>query len=58
MLNHKGTQTICTERLILREIREDDYIDMYRYTTKEEVARYVSWSVHKSIEDTKAVCKM
>lgn len=58
MLNHKGTQTIYTQRLILRKIREEDYIDMYRYTTKEEVAKYVSWSVHKSIEDTKAVCKM
>lgn len=58
MLNHKGTQTIYTKRLILRQIREEDYIDMYRYTTKEEVAKYVSWSVHKSIEDTKAVCKM
>lgn len=58
MLNHKGTQTIYTERLILRKIREDDYKDMYRYTTKEEVARYVSWSVHHSIDDTKAICKM
>ena len=58
MLNHKGTQTIYTERLILRKIREDDYKDMYRYTTKEEVAKYVTWSVHKSIEDTKAICKM
>ncbi|MGN1123442.1 MAG: GNAT family N-acetyltransferase, partial [Eubacterium sp.] len=58
MLNHKGTQKIYTERLILRQIREEDYIDMYRYTVKEEVARYVTWSVHQSIEDTKAVCKM
>lgn len=58
MLNHKGTQTIYTERLVLRKIREEDYMDMYRYTVKEEVARYVSWSVHKSIEDTMAICKM
>lgn len=57
MLNHKGTQTIYTQRLILRKIREDDYVDMYRYTVKEEVAKYVSWSVHKSIEETKSVCK-
>lgn len=58
MLNHKGTQTLYTKRLMLREIREDDYMDMYRYTVKEEVARYVSWTVHKSIDETKAVCKM
>ena len=58
MLNHIGTQTIYTERLILRKIREDDYKDMYRYTTKEEIAKYVTWSVHQSIEDTKAICKM
>ena len=58
MLKHKGTQTIYTNRLILRKIREEDYEDMYRYTVKEEVARYVTWSVHKSIEDTKAICKI
>lgn len=58
MLNHKGTQTIYTERLMLRQIREDDYRDMFRYTIKEEVARYVTWSVHKSIDDTIAICKL
>lgn len=58
MLNHKGTQKIRTSRLLLRKIRVEDYMDMYRYTSKEEVARYVTWTVHKSIEDTKAVCEM
>lgn len=58
MLNHKGTQTLCTKRLTLREIRADDYMDMYVYTVKEEVAKYVSWTPHESIEDTKALCKM
>lgn len=58
MLNHKGTQTIQTERLTLRRIQENDYIDMYKYTVKEEVAKYVSWTPHESIEDTKAICKM
>lgn len=57
MLNHKGTQTIYTKRLVLRKIRKEDYTDMYRYTTKEEVAKYVTWSVHQSIDDTKAVNK-
>lgn len=58
MLNHKGTQTIQTERLILRKIQENDYIDMYKYTVKEEVAKYVSWTPHESINDTKALCDM
>lgn len=58
MLNHKGTQAIKTERLLLRKIKESDYKDMYVFTVKEEVAKYVSWSVHKSVEETKALCKM
>lgn len=58
MLNHKGTQTIQTERLTLRKIQENDYIDMYKYTVKEEVAKYVSWTPHESINDTKALCDM
>jgi len=58
MLNHKGTQTIRTNRLTLRKIRAEDYMDMYRYTQKEEVARYVTWDVHKSPETTKAICSM
>lgn len=58
MLNHKGTKAIKTERLLLRAIRARDYKDMYVYTVKEEVARYVTWSPHKSIKETKALCKM
>ncbi len=58
MLNNKGTQEINTKRLLLRKIKKDDYTDMYRYTVKEDVARYVTWSPHKSIDDTKAICEM
>lgn len=58
MLNHKGTQEIRTERLLLRRVRPEDYKDMYRYMHKEEVARYMTWEVHKDIETTKALCKM
>lgn len=57
-LTHKGTQVIKTERLTLRPVKADDYKDMYKFTSKEEVAKYVSWSVHKSIDDTKALCEM
>lgn len=58
MLIHRGTQEIKTERLLLRKIKKSDYKDMYEYTAKEVVAKYVSWNVHRSIKDTKAVCKM
>lgn len=44
MLSHKGTQTIKTERLLLREIKESDFRDIYEYAKKEEVAKYVSWN--------------
>lgn len=57
MLNHKGTTTIYTKRLILRAIDVDDYKDIYKYTVKGEVAKYVSWTPHKSIEETKAICE-
>lgn len=58
MLTHKGTQILTTERLTLRKIRKDDYKDMFVYTQKPEVAKYVSWSVHKNKNDTKKLCKM
>lgn len=58
MLKHKGSQKIQTERLTLRKVKRGDYRDMYRYTSKPEVARYVSWSVHQSIDETKTLCKM
>lgn len=58
MLNHKGTQEIKTERLLLRKIRVEDYQDMHRYMIKEEVARYVTWNVHQSPAETKQLCEM
>ena len=57
-MNSIGTIEITTQRLLLRAIRESDYMDMYEYTSKEEVARYVSWSPHKRMEDTMALCQM
>ncbi len=58
MLNHKGTQEIRTQRLVLRKIRESDYKDIFRYTSKDEVAKYVTWNTHQKIENTKVLCKM
>lgn len=57
-MNSIGTQEIKTERLLLRKINESDCYDMYKFTVKEDVAKYVSWTPHKSIDETKALCKM
>ncbi|MDE5670969.1 MAG: GNAT family N-acetyltransferase [Eubacterium sp.] len=57
-MNNIGTQEIKTKRLLLRKVKESDYKDIYEYASKEEVAKYVTWPPHKSIEDTKALCKM
>lgn len=58
MITHKGTQEIKTKRFLLRKIKKSDYKDIYKYASNEEVAKYVSWNIHKNIEDTKALCKM
>lgn len=58
MLNHKGTQEIRTSRLLLRKIRIDDYMDMYLYTSKKEVAKYVTWNMHKNPDETKNICQI
>lgn len=45
--------TIETDRLVLRRLSLDDDRDMYEYAADPLVARYVSWSHHRSIEDTR-----
>ena len=57
-MNNIGTQEIRTERLLLRKIKKSDYKDVFRYASREEVAKYLTWTAHKSIKDTKALCKM
>ena len=54
MLAHKGTQTIYTERLVLRRFTVDDAQAMYdNWANDERVSRFLSWSPHKSSEETK-----
>ena len=43
-----------TERLLLRPITHGDLEAMYDYSSSENVARYVTWQAHTSLEDTKA----
>lgn len=57
VLKHKGSKTIKTERLILRRVRVRDYKDMFVYCSKEEIARFVTWTPHKTPKATKYLCK-
>lgn len=56
MLNHKGTQTINTERLILRRFRESDTQDMYdNWASDDKVTKYLTWPPHQDLEVTKSI---
>lgn len=55
-MKNTGTQRIETNRLILRKITTNDASDMFNnWTSDVEVARYLTWDVHKTIEDTKEI---
>ena len=59
MLNHKGTKKIETERLILREFKEEDASDMYNnWASDSDVTKYLSWSAHSSVEISKQLIGM
>ncbi len=52
-MDHKGTVTLETERLILRRFAVSDAADMYRnWASSAEVARYLTWEPHPSEEAT------
>lgn len=54
-MEHKGTQTIETERLILRRFKLSDAQNMFdNYCSKAKVTEYMSWHHHRSIDDTKS----
>lgn len=44
--------TLETDRLILRKVTLADAADIFAYASDEEVAKYVTWNVHKTIQDT------
>lgn len=56
MLKHKGTVTIETPRLILRQARTEDAEPMFRnWANDSDVTKYLTWPVHGSVEVTKEV---
>ena len=54
-MHHIGTVVIETERLILRRFRPADAEDMFRnWAQSENVTRYLTWTPHADIEQTRA----
>ncbi len=56
MISHCGTQTIETDRLLLRRYIISDAEDVYHnWTTDAEACRFWTWEPHENIEVTKAL---
>ena len=53
MVAHKGTQTIRTQRLILRKITSDDLEMIYNWMSDPEVTKYEDWIPHESVDYTR-----
>jgi ribosomal-protein-alanine N-acetyltransferase len=51
-MTHKGTVTLETERLILRQISLQDAHDVFVWMSDPEVCRYEHWQPHTSVEWT------
>lgn len=49
-LQHKGTNRICTKRLVLRQFTNEDYKDMFVWASNPEVVKYLSYEPHQSLE--------
>lgn len=50
---------IETKRLFHRKLRKDDAESIFRnWASDSEVAKYVTWNVHKDINETKAILDM
>lgn len=53
-MKHLGSIILETDRLILRKLKIEDAQEIFNnWTSDSEVAKYVRWSTHKSIEETK-----
>lgn len=59
MLNHKGTVTLETHRLILRRFTLEDAEDMFNnWANDNEVTKYLTWWPHSSIDVTRQIIQM
>lgn len=51
-------KTLETYRLILRNWRENDYLDLFEYARDDRVGPNAGWPVHKDAEESKSIIKM
>lgn len=59
MITHKGTQTIHTERFVLRRFTVDDAQAMFEnWANDKRVTKYLTWSPHESPEQTKQLLEL
>lgn len=53
---HKGTKTIETERLVLRQFRYDDAQAMFdNWASDDEVTKYLTWPTHTDVSVTQMI---
>lgn len=58
-MEHKGTKTLETERILLRPFREDDSEAMFRnWAGDPEVCRYLTWGPHESADVSRQICAL
>ena len=53
MIEHKGTQVIKTERLLLRKILPADATMVFRWMSDPQVCKYERWESHHSVDYTR-----
>lgn len=55
-MNHQGTQTLLTDRLILRRFYMTDAEAMYRnWASDPEVTKFLMWQPHPSVEESRRI---
>lgn len=55
-MNHKGTKTLESNRLILRKFKIDDAYHMYNnWASSEEVTKYLTWLPHDNVDITRNI---
>lgn len=58
-MNHIGTKELETKRIILRRINVNDAQLMYNnWASDIDVSRYVTWNVHKDVNETNELLKV
>lgn len=55
---HCGTQRLESDRLVLRQFEISDAEAMYKnWASDDEVTKYLMWSTHKDVDETKSILK-